>query len=87
MALGASIEQLIAESTGKDGRGILPVDGEPELGGERRTFTTLAAFLEPAAFARGRGYVALHAYLAPTPRSTPRLRDCASASRPDAAPP
>ncbi len=29
--LGAWIEQLIAESTGKDGRGILPVDGEPEL--------------------------------------------------------
>jgi len=29
--LGAWIEQLIAESTGKDGRGILPVDGEMEL--------------------------------------------------------
>jgi len=27
--LGAWIEQLIAESTGKDGKGIIPVDGEP----------------------------------------------------------
>ena len=27
--LGAWIEQLIAESTGKDGTGILPIDGEP----------------------------------------------------------
>lgn len=30
--LGVWIEQLIAESTGKDGKGILPVEGEP-LGG------------------------------------------------------
>jgi transaldolase / glucose-6-phosphate isomerase len=28
-ALGAWIEQLVAESTGKEGTGILPVDGEP----------------------------------------------------------
>ena len=28
-ALGSWIEQLIAESTGKDGRGIVPVEGEP----------------------------------------------------------
>jgi len=28
-ALGAWIEQLVAESTGKDGTGIIPVDGEP----------------------------------------------------------
>jgi glucose-6-phosphate isomerase len=28
-ALGCWIEQLVAESTGKDGRGILPVEGEP----------------------------------------------------------
>jgi glucose-6-phosphate isomerase len=27
--LGAWIEQLVAESTGKDGRGIVPIDGEP----------------------------------------------------------
>lgn len=28
---GAWVEQLIAESTGKEGRGILPVDGEPAV--------------------------------------------------------
>lgn len=31
---GAWIEQLIAESTGKEGKGILPVDGEELLGAE-----------------------------------------------------
>jgi glucose-6-phosphate isomerase len=44
--LGAWIEQLVAESTGKEGRGILPVDGEP-LGdagayGDDRVFVSLA---------------------------------------------
>ena len=29
--LGGWLEQLIAESTGKDGKGILPVDLEPEV--------------------------------------------------------
>jgi transaldolase/glucose-6-phosphate isomerase len=28
-ALGAWLEQLVAESTGKDGQGLIPVDGEP----------------------------------------------------------
>ncbi len=28
-SLGAWIEQLVAESTGKDGRGVLPIVGEP----------------------------------------------------------
>lgn len=32
--LGAWLEQLIAESTGKQGRGIVPVDGEPLAGPE-----------------------------------------------------
>lgn len=45
-ALGAWIEQLVAESTGKQGRGILPVDGEP-LGGpgayeDDRVFVAIA---------------------------------------------
>ncbi|HZA60260.1 MAG TPA: glucose-6-phosphate isomerase [Actinomycetota bacterium] len=31
--LGAWLEQLVAESTGKDGRGILPVHAEPDSGG------------------------------------------------------
>ncbi len=37
-ALGAWVEQLVAESTGKEGRGILPVDLEPlgDAGGVRR---------------------------------------------------
>ena len=42
-ALGAWIEQLVAESTGKEGRGILPVDletlGDPEVYGDDRVFT------------------------------------------------
>ncbi len=41
---GAWVEQLVAESTGKDGRGILPVDGETigaaALAAQDRTFVT-----------------------------------------------
>ena len=41
-ALGSWIEQLVAESTGKEGKGILPVDGElpraPEEYGDDRLF-------------------------------------------------
>lgn len=33
-ALGGWIEQLLAESTGKEGRGLIPVDGEPLAGPE-----------------------------------------------------
>jgi transaldolase/glucose-6-phosphate isomerase len=44
-AFGAWVEQLIAESTGKDGRGILPVHGEPlggpEIYGRDRLFVDL----------------------------------------------
>lgn len=40
--LGAWVEQLLAESTGKDGRGIMPVDGErldaPTVYGDDRVF-------------------------------------------------
>jgi transaldolase/glucose-6-phosphate isomerase len=40
--LGAWLEQLLAESTGKNGKGIIPVDGErlasPELFGDDRLF-------------------------------------------------
>ena len=42
---GAWVEQLIAESTGKSGRGVLPVDGEPpgppEVYGNDRIFAAL----------------------------------------------
>jgi hypothetical protein len=41
-ALGAWVEQLVAESTGKEGRGILPVDletlGDPGVYGDDRVF-------------------------------------------------
>jgi glucose-6-phosphate isomerase/transaldolase/glucose-6-phosphate isomerase len=44
--LGAWVEQLVAESTGKDGRGILPVDGErlasPEAYGNDRVFVSVS---------------------------------------------
>ncbi len=44
-ALGAWLEQLIAESTGKHGKGIVPVDGEraapPEVYGNDRVFVYL----------------------------------------------
>jgi glucose-6-phosphate isomerase len=53
-ALGAWIEQLLAESTGKNGRGLLPVDGEtagtPDEHGPDRLFVHVAL-----ASARGRG--------------------------------
>ncbi len=52
--LGAWIEQLLAESTGKGGRGLLPVDGEtagtPDDHGPDRLFVQIAL-----ASARGRG--------------------------------
>ena len=45
-SLGAWIEQLVAESTGKEGRGILPVDGErlgaPESYGGDRVFVSVS---------------------------------------------
>jgi len=43
--LGAWLEQLLAESTGKDGKGLIPVDGEklgpPEVYGNDRVFCYL----------------------------------------------
>src|SRR5581483_11820909 len=44
-SFGSWLEQLLAESTGKEGRGILPVDGEalgkPEVYGDDRLFVYL----------------------------------------------
>ena len=44
-SFGTWVEQLIAESTGKEGRGILPVEGEPlgppEVYGEDRLFVAI----------------------------------------------
>lgn len=50
-ALGAWLEQLLAESTGKDGKGIIPVDretaGPPEVYGTDRLFVYLRLQLQP----------------------------------------
>src|SRR5262249_47254883 len=50
--LGAWIEQLVAESTGKSGRGILPVDGEalaePSVYGGDRVFVATSPGSMPA---------------------------------------
>ena len=49
--IGAWIEQLVAESTGKEGKGILPVDGEaqgrPEVYGPDRLFAAIRLGTEP----------------------------------------
>ena len=59
-AVGAWIEQLIAESTGKDGKGLLPVDLEPECPahayGPDRLFVHLR--LDDAADARAQAIAA-----------------------------
>jgi glucose-6-phosphate isomerase len=50
-ALGAWLEQLLAESTGKRGRGILPVDreplGSPQVYGEDRLFAYVRLMSDP----------------------------------------
>ncbi len=49
-SFGAWAEQLLAESTGKDGTGLVPVDGEdlgsPDVYGEDRVFVHLRTILE-----------------------------------------
>lgn len=49
--MGAWLEQLLAESTGKQGRGIIPVDleplGEPEIYGDDRLFVYLRLTATP----------------------------------------
>ncbi len=52
--LGAWLEQLLAESTGKDGKGVIPVDREP-LG-------------DPSVYGRDRLFVYLRLESAPDPR-------------------
>ncbi|MGH6726508.1 MAG: bifunctional transaldolase/phosoglucose isomerase [Pseudolabrys sp.] len=44
--LGAWLEQLLAESTGKQGRGLIPVDGEPLTAPERYGNDRFFAYLE-----------------------------------------
>ena len=54
--MGAWIEQLVAESTGKEGRGVVPVDGEelarPEAYSPDRLFIHLALANSPASAAQ-----------------------------------
>ncbi len=54
--LGVWIEQLVAESTGKEGRGILPVDGErlgsPDAYGHDRVFVSVGLGSLPTATAQ-----------------------------------
>jgi transaldolase/glucose-6-phosphate isomerase len=45
-SLGAWLEQLLAESTGKHGRGLIPVDGEPLGSPERTGADRFFAYLE-----------------------------------------
>ncbi len=51
--LGAWLEQLLAESTGKDGKGIIPVDreplGSPSVYGDDRVFAQIRLVNEPDA--------------------------------------
>ena len=51
--MGAWLEQLLAESTGKEGKGLIPVDGEalvgPEDYGDDRVFVYLRLATEPDA--------------------------------------
>ena len=51
---GAWAEQLLAESTGKDGKGLIPVDGEPlgrpEVYGDDRVFVRIRAADRPDGF-------------------------------------
>jgi len=51
--LGAWLEQLIAESTGKDGKGLIPIDGEPlgppNVYGDDRVFAYLRLTSAPDA--------------------------------------
>ena len=67
-SLGAWIEQLVAESTGKSGKGVVPVEGEP-LG-------------EPSSYASDRIFVsvALDSDIDPAPRQT--LGDLAKLGHP-----
>ena len=49
--LGAWLEQLLAESTGKDGRGVIPIDreplGAPDVYGDDRLFVYVRLGVEP----------------------------------------
>lgn len=65
--LGVWVEQLVAESTGKEGRGILPVDseplGDPQVYGEDRLFVAMSVgdeVVEGAAALAEAGHPVVH---------------------------
>jgi transaldolase/glucose-6-phosphate isomerase len=66
--LGAWLEQLLAESTGKQGRGLVPIDGE-ELG-------------EPGVYGNDRLFVQLHANDAPDAAQDAALKVLEKAGQP-----
>ena len=67
-SFGLWVEQLVAESTGKEGRGVLPVTGEP-LG-------------EPAAYGRDRAFVRLTMKDRPEPAVDAKLAALEQAGHP-----
>src|SRR5712671_863142 len=67
-AFGGWIEQLVAESTGKSGKGILPVDGEPAG--------------DPAAYGEDRFFVALWLAGEHAPEHEKRVQALAEAGHP-----
>ena len=67
-AFGGWIEQLVAESTGKSGKGILPVDGEPVS--------------EPASYGEDRFFVALWLAGEHAPEHEKRVQALAEAGHP-----
>jgi transaldolase / glucose-6-phosphate isomerase len=67
-ALGLWIEQLIAESTGKEGKGILPVAGEPLAG--------------PEVYGKDRVFVQIRTIDAPGVEECPMLQALAAAGHP-----
>ena len=74
---GAWLEQLIAESTGKQGHGIIPVDGEalggPDVYGTDRIFAYLRLASEPQQDARMAALAGAHPVTTMTLHSTMQL--------------
>jgi transaldolase/glucose-6-phosphate isomerase len=67
-ALGLWIEQLIAESTGKEGKGIVPVAGEPLSG--------------PEGYGKDRVFIQIRTLTAPGLEDSPLLQTLAKAGHP-----
>jgi hypothetical protein len=92
-AFGAWIEQLVAESTGKDGKGILPLPGEPGPEAFRFSLSTLedlgaACFQWEMATAVAGSLMGVNPFDEPDVAASKRLtRDLLEAAKPPALPP